>query len=496
MSTQEQLPPNFTKLDGALRSIGYSFEVAVADIIDNSLDAKATRVLVRLLTRSDGHLDLIIADNGTGMDSSTLKEGMRFGSDVSQDLERLGKFGLGLKLASLSQAKAVKVVSLWAGKLSGRAWLEDGIASGFSNTVFSVRECNKLIQEALPDRPLKKSGTMVRWTQLYRVGSGSASPEERAQKLMRRLEDHLSLAFHRFLSGCPAKTSIEIDIFDEEAGQPGVPILLDPLNPFGYAQSGKQGYPSTMMPQGKYKKRFAVFAHIWPPNSTSAEYKLPGGANAKQGFYFYRNNRLIQAGGWNGIREAEPHLSLARVEVDLPPNIDIEVSLDVKKVEIQLPPDMVLSLQNAKSEKGVDFKKYLAAADETYRKRKLTDSELPLIPASGLPAALVRFLQDQMRHEKTSKYRPLKIKWKFLEKDEFFQIDRDSDTLFINKAFRRTILRGAPATPADVPLFKCLLVVALDGALTSERVGAKLRARLELLNAIMVEAVNYEDILS
>jgi len=101
MSIEEGLPPNYGKLDVALRSIGYSFEVAVADVIDNSIDAQAKNVLVRLINTGDGHLDLAIWDDGCGMGEKTLKEAMRFGADVSQEIERLGKFGLGLKLASL-----------------------------------------------------------------------------------------------------------------------------------------------------------------------------------------------------------------------------------------------------------------------------------------------------------------------------------------------------------------------------------------------------------
>src|SRR4051812_7128822 len=100
MSVEERLPPNFRKLDVALRSIGYTFEAAVADVVDNSIDAEASSVLVRIVTTPHGHLDLAIWDDGHGMEHGTLKEAMRFGADVSQEIERLGKFGLGLKLAS------------------------------------------------------------------------------------------------------------------------------------------------------------------------------------------------------------------------------------------------------------------------------------------------------------------------------------------------------------------------------------------------------------
>src|SRR5882724_4411044 len=161
MSIEERLPPNYGKLDVALRSIGYSFEVAVADVIDNSIDAQAKNVLVRLINTGDGHLDLAIWDDGCGMGEKTLKEAMRFGADVSQEIERLGKFGLGLKLASLSQAKEVRVVSVAGGKASGRAWTEHGIARGFTSTVFDVAECTDLLKQVLPEHRVASSGTLV-----------------------------------------------------------------------------------------------------------------------------------------------------------------------------------------------------------------------------------------------------------------------------------------------------------------------------------------------
>src|SRR5262245_7985583 len=186
MSIEEHLPPNYQKLDLALRSIGYSFEAAVADVIDNSVDAQATQVLVRLIVSRDGHLDLAIWDNGTGMNQATLKEAMRFGADVSQEIARLGKFGLGLKLASLSQAKEVRVISLAAGTVSGRAWTEHGIARGFTSTVFDRAESIQQLQLVVPEHRSAASGTLVWWSRLYRVGHHK-NVEEHAQKLMRSL---------------------------------------------------------------------------------------------------------------------------------------------------------------------------------------------------------------------------------------------------------------------------------------------------------------------
>jgi hypothetical protein len=492
MSTEERLSPNYDKLDVALRSIGYSFEVAVADIVDNSIDAKAKNVLVRLITRRDGYLDLAIWDDGDGMDENILKEAMRFGADVSQEIERLGKFGLGLKLASLSQAKVVRVVSAKYGRLSGRAWLEDGIAKGFSSTIFDGTECKQLVEKVTPDRVFQQSATLVWWSRLYRVGQDLANPQEHAQRLMRRLDSYLSLAFHRYLAGRPRLINIRLDIFDRDTGTPGIPMDLDPLNPFGYDQSGQEGFPMAMFLDGDYRTRMGVKAHIWPPNSSAPEYRLPGGANSRQGFYFYRHDRLIQAGGWNGIREAEPHSSLARLEIDMKSDFDVEVSLDVKKVEIQLPPALANSIQKAKTSSGMDFKKYLSIADETYRTRKMTDGELPLIPSVGLPSELSDFLHKELRIKATAKHRDLKIEWKDLDMDSFFDIDREDGYLYLNRYFRRQLLHGLHGSSTDLPVVKCLLFLVLEHALSSERMGQKIRERLDQINRILVQAVRYE----
>jgi len=492
MSKEESLPPNYNKLDKALRSIGYSFDVAVADIVDNSIDANAKNVLVRFLTRKDGYLDLAIWDDGCGMDEKTLREAMRFGSDVSQELERLGKFGLGLKLASLSQAKDLHVVTIKGGNVVGRAWLEHGIAKGFSSTVLDTIECKQLLGLIVPDLSSRRSATVVRWSRLYRVGHQGGSVDENAQKLLRGLKNYLSLAFHRFLSGRARHVKVSIDIFDQEVGMAGIPVYLDPLDPFDYSQTGRSGYPTALLLEGSYEKSISINAHIWPANSAAPGYKLPGGSNARQGFYFYRNNRLIQGGGWNGIREAEPHSSLARMEIDIAPHFDVDVSLDVKKVEIQLPPELVSAIRKAKSSSGIDFKKYLAAADEAYRKRTIMEAELPLIPSFGLPAELTAFLHKELRIKTTNKHRDLKIKWKSMKNTKFFDLDRDSGHLLLNRGFRRRLLHGLPGSAADLPVLKCLLFFVLESALSSERMGPKIRERVNLLNRILIRAVKHE----
>lgn len=492
MSKEEKLPPNYNKLDVALRSIGYSFEVAVADVVDNSVDAGAKNVVVRLITRDDAHIDLAIWDDGSGMNAQTLKEAMRFGADVSSEIERLGKFGLGLKLASLSQAKEVTVITHKANRFAGRAWLEHGISKGFTCTVYDSKEAEAIGRRLFPDKKFRSSGTIVWWSRLYRIGHHHGGSAQHAQTLLHRLENYLSLAFHRFLAGRARKIQIVADIFDTRSGQGGIPSILDPLDPFDYNVPGAPGFPKLLAVDSDHRKALKVKAHIWPPNSNAPGYKLPGGSNARQGFYFYRNNRLIQGGGWNGMREAEPHSSLARVEIDMAADFDVDVSLDVKKVEIQLPPDVVASIQRAKSDDGTDFKKYLSTADKAYRTRAVVESELPLIPSDGLPADLIAFLRTELRHTSTAKRRDLTIKWKALDRSMFFEIDRDNGHLYLNAFYRKRLMHGLPASSADVPVVKCLLFFALEDALSSERMGSRIRERIDQINRVLVRAAKYE----
>ena len=492
MGTEKYLPPNYPKLDIALRSIGYSFEVAVADIIDNSIDAEAKKVLVRLITRKDGLLDLVVWDNGYGMSEKTLEEAMRFGADVSQKINRLGKFGLGMKLASLSQAKELRVVSSRGGKLSGRAWLEDGIAKGFILTTLDTGECRQMLSRVVPKHPVQPSATVVQWSNLYRVGRDLAKPQLHAQKLKSRLEGHLELAFHRFLSGRPRKVKIAIDIFDEVSQKVGLPGELDPLDPFDYDSSGHSDFPARLSLDGLYKESVKIRAHIWPPNSGSPQYKLPGGANARQGFYFYRNDRLIQGGGWNGMPEAEPHSSLARLEVDMHANFDLEVSLDVKKVEIQLPADLVTSIQKAKTSSGMSFKDYLSTAERTYRTRKLVNTELPLIPSHGLPSGLADFLLAELRIDATSRHRDLRFEWKLLEEGTFFEVEREDGCIYLNGHYRGRLLNGLTASSTDLPVLKSLMFFVLEEVFNSGHLNQKMKKRVNQLNRILAKAVKFE----
>src|SRR5262245_16860639 len=103
-SGTEKTPPNPARTKMAFARVGYSLAEAVADLIDKSIDANASDVLVRLLYDRQGVHRVFIADNGKGMSESVLSKAMQFGSTVQHQPKDLGHYGIGLKAASFSQA--------------------------------------------------------------------------------------------------------------------------------------------------------------------------------------------------------------------------------------------------------------------------------------------------------------------------------------------------------------------------------------------------------
>ena len=120
---QSIVPPDPALVLESLRSIGYSLETAVADIIDNSISAGARHI--HFDTVSDGEY-IMISDDGRGMSESELINALKLGSaDPLEDrnVSDLGRFGLGLKLASLSHCRKLTVASKSADSpVSIRQW--------------------------------------------------------------------------------------------------------------------------------------------------------------------------------------------------------------------------------------------------------------------------------------------------------------------------------------------------------------------------------------
>jgi Histidine kinase-, DNA gyrase B-, and HSP90-like ATPase len=320
------LPPAASDLLESMRALGYSFEAAVADLVDNSLSAQAGNVDIRFSPFDEPYVAIL--DDGTGMLPATLTAAMRHGSQnptVPRGERDLGRFGLGLKTASLSQCRRMTVVSLRDGVLSGRCWDLDHIAIRQDWILLQLlhEEIQKL--PLVDQLTLQTHGTLVLWQNFDRLGAGEYSIEKALGNRMDLLREHLALVFHRFLAGGPGMSAVAISINN---------FPLQPVDPFLTRNGATQPLPPQDFPLAGEK--VLVQAYILPHISrlSREDLELAGGEDGlrrNQGFYVYRNRRLISWGSWFRLVRQEELSKLARVRVDLSSQLDHLWKLDIKK---------------------------------------------------------------------------------------------------------------------------------------------------------------------
>ena len=461
----ESTPPDPERTKDAFSRIGYSFDEAVADIIDNSIDAEATDILVRLLYDRKSIRRVFIVDNGRGMHEETLRSAMRFGSTLKHKKSDLGKYGIGLKSASLSQCEKFAVITCTDGHVSGRRWSTASFQNNWMCEKLEEAGCRRLFDAQWAGLDLDRSGTIVMWDELTNLQAGDLPASETVNKAILGLENHLGLVFHRFLE---KGNKFRIRLDSHFAGLPEVNVaqFVTPLNPFSYEAAGAKGYPiefkTTLAGVGDIK----LVAHIWPPKSRRAGYTLGGGKiSSRQGFYFYRNDRMIQAGGWNGCRgdDAEPHLSLARVAIDIPPGSEGHFDVMVQKSKVSPPRDFVEAVRNARAGTTI-FAEYVAQAVKVYRsegKTEQTDERL-LVPWGGLSASARKNAREILAPDE-SRIRRVNFCWKPLDASVVFDLDRTRGVINLNEYYRQAILGGTRKSRNDARAFKAALFMLVRG---------------------------------
>ncbi len=329
------LPPHAPVLLESMRAIGYSFESALADIIDNSISAEAHDIQIRFMPYDNPYVAVI--DDGHGMSPEGLVLAMRHGSRdprMKRSTNDLGRFGLGLKTASLSQSRCLTVATVQSGVLSVRRWDLDLVERREDWILTGLQEDELRALPHLSDLKQKSQGTLVVWQNFDRLVAGESSIETALGERMDRARDHLSLVFHRFLGSEIGTEPISISINNNP---------LPPLDPFLSKNKATQELPEeTFSVEGQLVK---VSPYILPHLSKlSAEsLRIAGGEEGlrrNQGFYIYRNKRLISWGSWFRLLRQEEITKLARVKVDIPNSLDHQWTLDIKKSSA-FPPEAV-----------------------------------------------------------------------------------------------------------------------------------------------------------
>ena len=335
---QTILRPSAARLLESMRDIGYSFESALADIVDNSISARAGRVeIVNDVDPTTGPY-LAVFDDGHGMSADELTKAMQHGSRSPREVRAnsdLGRFGLGMKTASLSQCRRLTVVSRRDGELSGRCWDLDLVIEK-DEWVLRILDKAEIFSLPLVDR-LADQGTLVLWEKLDRldeVGNGTESAYAALNQLFGIARPHLALTFHRFIAPEPADETKKVNISINGAG-------VEALDPFALLMTPRsEPHPPEIidMSQGAIKvQAFTLPHHQRLSREQLQSLELGASLVERQGLYVYRAKRLIAGGTWLGLARRAELTKLLRVRVDVPNSLDTEWSVDVRKSRVRLP---------------------------------------------------------------------------------------------------------------------------------------------------------------
>lgn len=342
----------------SLSALGYSLEAAVADIVDNSIDAGAQNVSIDFHWAGDESC-VAIADDGHGMVVEELLAAMTLGErgpQVARGKSELGRFGMGLKTASFSQASRLTVSTKpEAGSASVRVWdLDEVLRTGEWRLLRTADADATRIIDQYADRP---SGTVVIWQTLHKiVTEGDNHDDEGAHRLffeaMDRVSQHLGMVFCRFL-GAPVGTGSRVRRV--RISMNGSAVV--PWDPFMQVHTSTMQQPVEHLSASGHTVLVRPFTLPPKRRLTDEQFRVGAGPRGwldQQGFYVFRNDRLIVAGDWlglGGFRKDEKHI-LARVAVEVPSALDATWSIDVKKASAHPP----LALKSALTRIGKDIR--------------------------------------------------------------------------------------------------------------------------------------------
>jgi hypothetical protein len=324
-------PPGSAMLE-SMRSIGYTVEAAVADVIDNSVAAEATAV--DILVSPAGEFQVAILDNGTGMSRETAIECMTL-SGTSPTQQRhpsdLGRFGLGLKTASLSQCRTLTIITKNGTELTALRWSLDHVikAKDWSLIELGVEDVKSLL--GWQQLNGLSNGTLVHWGELDQLSITEGSDQADLDNVAQRVKDHVALVFHLF-NGNDGVRKIEMNMN-------GTTII--PIDPFmsNLQLTDKTPWESIEVEGQEVNLIAYTLPYLSRLSSAERDQALKlGRLRETQGFYLYRASRLVVWGNWFRVMPRSELAKLTRVRVDIPNSLDHLWALDVKKSNAQPPP--------------------------------------------------------------------------------------------------------------------------------------------------------------
>lgn len=359
-------PPAASALMESTRSIGYSFETALADLIDNSISAHSSKIWVKSIPSDDPFVTIL--DDGDGLSLEQLEQAMRYGTNPNaiRNFDDLGRFGLGMKMASLSQCRRLTVVSKTntSRELAICRWDLDRVIETDQWTLQILSECDIKNLPQIEKLSELDKGTLVVWENLDKIRERSTSIKDTMTEIIPIAKKHLALTFHRFMED---RNKPLVILFNDEE--------LVPLDPFLSTNPLTKKEPGDTIQINGYKIEIQPF--VLPPESklTHEDVEKLGGLERRmQGFWIYRNKRLIIPGTWFRMGKSRELTKLARVRVDIPNTLDSVWDIDVKKSSAFVPAQFRKMFSSI-----IDKLSQSSERKYTYRGRKVNDNNIEFI---------------------------------------------------------------------------------------------------------------------
>ena len=321
--------------------------------IDNSITANSKNIELNFIwDEKIENCYVEIKDDGHGMSSKELEIAMLFagkGIDDDRTENDLGKYGLGMKTASFFACNCLTVASKKEGGTITAKRLDQDLIS----------ESKRWIGIDLDAAPELKNmdidhGTIVTWNNLNFVDFGKNSKKYFLEKI-ELIYNHISLFFHRFLEN----NTLNIIVNGTK---------VNPWNPTFTSNIGTIRIDNTII---KYNGSPVIVNSYLLPSSLNCseeekEEMYRGNALKYQGFFVYRNDRLLIDGGWLNIKKLTSHQQYnpVRITVDISTKLDSEFKVDFTKSLLKFPKEIENSLYEI-------VKTARSKASESYKNRAI-----------------------------------------------------------------------------------------------------------------------------
>ena len=347
----------------SLRDSGYNNAAsALSELIDNSIEAKAKNIEILVFEKSETIRnqprkkisEIVIVDDGIGMDEKTLKTSLQFGNGTKLDSrEGIGRFGMGLPMASISQCVNIQVYS-WRNSKCLYSYIDcHEIEKSKKN---DENRINKVIEKELPEYLSKeikktKSGTAIIWSKFDRLKIA------RGETLYRRMSRQLCRTFRHFLDddntyGNKVKISFKVvgENFEDILRSNDPLYLMTPSNTPNYndkpifelksedrdPRSGKIEIdfinPQTEKPDvSNVLFRFTfIKSDIWKKESDQRS-KLQNHLNNNNGISFVRDGREIDFGNFGYFTHYDLRERYWGCEIRFEPILDEVFGVSINK---------------------------------------------------------------------------------------------------------------------------------------------------------------------